>query len=64
MCAMNEMPSGDVGPPDTRLDVAADQIDGFLHRASRRIERARLDRTRGFVADAGENTDRPEQTPA
>jgi uncharacterized membrane protein len=40
VCAMNEMPSGDVGPPDTRLDVAAEKIDGFLHRASRRIEHA------------------------
>ena len=40
MCAMNEMPSSNVGPPDTRLDVAADQIDGLLHRARRRIEEA------------------------
>ena len=37
---MNEMPSGDVGPPDPRLDMAAEKIDGFLHRASRRIEQA------------------------
>jgi uncharacterized membrane protein len=37
---MNEMPSGDVGPPDTRLDMAAEKIDGLLHRASRRIEQA------------------------
>ena len=40
MCAMNEMPSSNVGPPDTRLHVAADETDGLLHRASRRIEQA------------------------
>ena len=37
---MNEMPSGDVAPPDPPLDVAADKLDGFLHRAARRIEQA------------------------
>ena len=36
---MNEKPSSDVGPPDTRLH-AADEIGGLLRRASRRIEQA------------------------
>ena len=40
MCAMNEMPSGKAGPPDTRLDLAAEKIDGLLQRASLRIEQA------------------------
>ena len=40
MCAMNEMPSGDGSPPDTRLDVVAEKIDGLLRRASRRLEQA------------------------
>ena len=40
MCAMNEKPSSNVGPPDTRLHVASDEIGGLLHRASRRIEQA------------------------